>query len=128
MSTVTHATAKAMKDAGFPQEAKVGQIWYSGEGYLCCVLQTSNPKPYNHRLKPVLGDPVFGIWQGSAFAPTLDDIFPYLPDETALEMWGSQHSCSSYYQDDHFRTFGESFAEAAAKMWLHLNTFEYYPK
>ena len=94
--------AYELKIAGFPQpEMLIGQIWYDGS------------------LPFIIQDYFWHIFSTKTFAPTLDDIAPLLPEGFAIEMWGGKPSCTNRDEANPVLTFGDTFTEAAARMWLH---------
>jgi hypothetical protein len=65
-------------------------------------------------------------FDGWTFAPTLDDITPLLPEGFALEIWDGKPSCTNRDDENPIRTTGETFAEAAAMMWLEVASLRGY--
>ena len=55
------------------------------------------------------------------FAPDLDDIAQHLPEYYRLEMWDGRYSCKVETEYAIIRTCADSFAEAAALLYLELN-------
>ena len=118
---MTCELAKELKAAGFPQpEPSFGQSWYDKMGI--CMIGGQ----FDHKLLRVFTDigegefEPFFILGCLTFAPTLDDITPLLPQSFALEMWDGRPSCTNRDEAQQIRTFGETFAEAAAMMWLEF--------
>lgn len=93
--------AHELKSAGFPQpDPAYGQVWYGGD------IPFFIEGEFRHNFKEM------------AFAPSLDDISSLLPEGFALEMWGGRPSCANRDEESPLRTFGLTFAEAAANMYL----------
>jgi len=126
--TVTAKTAFALKAAGFPRpEVKEGQWWYDVNFYDTLI---------SHRLER--GDTFETFTPGSCstydessfegwtFAPTIDDITPLLPAGFALEIWDGKPSCTNRDDENPLRTTGDTFAEAAAMMWLEVASLRGY--
>lgn len=124
MSVVSYQTAIALKNAGLPQPTpQPGMMWWDVDGLLCCVIRGTNPAPFDVRLKPIDSeDALFGIWIGGVFAPTLEYIVHLftIPQLFNFEIWNNTPSCRFRDDENPRRTFGETFAEAAAKMYLAL--------
>lgn len=130
MTHCTRATAIELKAAGFPQPSpQPGQWWWSGENsYMVCAL--------NHNIEVVLSAvgrysmayrrastfPKFGT-----FAPDLDYIAARLKPGFMFEIRDGLPSCSNCDEAEPVRTQANTFAEAAALMWLAQNDFENEP-
>lgn len=124
---MNHVNAKLsteLKKSGFPQpEPQPGQFWYNGPNpSICCAI--------NHEVEVILHtigsiEPSYKsiktFLEFSIFAPAFEDIAPLLP-ECVFEVWGEKPSCTNQNDEIPIRTFGATFAEAAAKMWLILYT------
>jgi hypothetical protein len=65
-------------------------------------------------------------FEGWTFAPTIDDITPLLPAGFALEIWDGKPSCTNRDDENPLRTTGDTFAEAAAMMWLEVASLRGY--
>lgn len=124
MSHCTHQTSVLLKESGLPQPTpQPGMMWWDVDGLLCCVVRSTNPAPFDVRLKPIDStDALFGLWIGGVFAPTLEYIVPLLPIPQLFnfEIWNNTPSCRFRDDENPRRTFGDNFAEAAAKMYLEL--------
>ena len=106
MSNVTQQTAWRLKQAGMPQpEPAENQVWYFDTGV--------QSEQYNDF-------PIIAVKKILAFAPDLDFITPYLPEGFILQMWDGRHSCKVETEDTTIRTQADSFAEAAALVYLEL--------
>lgn len=93
--------AHELKAAGFPQpDPAYGQVWYGGD------IPFFIEGEFRHNFKEM------------AFAPSLDDISRLLPEGFALEIWEGRPSCANRDGGFPLRTFGWTFAEAAANMYL----------
>ena len=103
---MTYKLAHELKAAGFPQpEPKECQAWFFDTGV---------------RSKQYIDFPELSVRNLLAFAPPLDDITPHLPTTFSLELWGGQPSCTTRDESTPIRTFGDTFAEAAARMYLEI--------
>ena len=124
MNNASYQTSLTLKKAGLPQPTpQPGMMWWDVDGLLCCVIRSTNPAPFDVRLKPIdSADTLFGVWMGAVFAPTLEYIVPLLPipELFHFEIWNNTHSCRFLDDENPRRTFGETFTEAAAKMYLEL--------
>ena len=124
MNHISFQTAISLKEMGMPQPTpQPGMMWWDVDGLLCCVIRSTNPAPFDVRLKPIdSADTLFGVWMGAVFAPTLEYIVPLLPIPQLFhfEIWNNTHSCRFLDDENPRRTFGETFTEAAAKMYLEL--------
>ena len=112
MSHCTYATSCALKEAGLPQPTpEPGQLWWVGHfiGYEAEYWELA------------LLD-YKGVKNSAVFAPTLEYIVPLLPipELFHFEIWNNTHSCRFLDDENPRRTFGETFTEAAAKMYLEL--------
>lgn len=137
MNHVNAKLANELKKAGFPQPdpfaIRAGQIWYD-EDEIQIVVDFNDGKDIWEKY----GGGFFQlVWMGIpggggsifetnnedmlcfAFAPTLEDIAPLLP-ECVFETWDGSPSCKYMNDEQPRRAFGATFAEAAAKMWLNL--------
>ena len=123
MSVVSYQTAIALKEAGLPQPTpQPGQWWWRGETcYMVCAL--------NHDIEVILSAigrysmayRSLGKWSNfSTFAPNLEYITAHLPPGFILEMWDGRHSCKIETEETTIRTMTDSFAEAAALVYLSL--------
>ena len=122
---MNYTLAHELKKAGFPQpEFKFGQIWMPDNPTEAVILAGGyfgrNGATYEfntwHHTFMEESSILLPHW---AFAPTLEDIAPLLPGCT-FETWDHQASCKYQSEENPLRTFGDTFAEAAAKMWLIL--------
>lgn len=118
---MTYELAHQLKAAGFPQpKPSFGQSWYDKMGI--CLIGGQ----FDHKSLRLFTDIGEGEFEPSfilgclTFAPALDDITPHLPQSFALEMWDGRPSCTNRDDENPIRTFGETFAEAAAMMWMEL--------
>lgn len=110
MSILSRQIYQQLKDAGFPQpKPSPGQIWWFGYffGY----------KSEYWKLH-ILGEKIPN--DASIFCPCVDDIVKFLPEGFILQMWDGRHSCKIETEDTTIRTQGNSFAEAAALVYLEL--------
>ena len=129
MNTVDAKIAAALKQAGFPQpEPQPGQFWYNEIWQLHVMVRGTK----NWRGESCMDAFIVGTDRERnctkeildslySFAPTLEDIAPLLP-ECIFETWDGNPSCKYTNEDQPIRTFGATFAEAAAKMRLILYT------
>lgn len=124
MSVVTNQTALALKEAGMPQPTpNVWQLVYAYED-LCAVSMVYQDGDIE-LIRPMMRDIRFTQDQFirlATFAPTLEYIVPLLPipELFHFEIWNNAPSCRFRNDENPRRTFGETFAEAAAKMYLEL--------
>jgi len=106
---MTYELAHQLKAAGFPQpEPKRMQTWFFDTG-----VQSFQYMDF----------PELAVRKLLAFAPALDDITPILPGGYRLEEYNFKPSCTNMFDEGDplkIRTFGETFAEAAGRMWLEL--------
>ncbi len=127
MSHVSYQTALALKEYGLPQPLpQPSQFWYGKRnagfdaepGSLCVLIGTETGN-----LEFVSVD---GMKNDNnkffVFAPTLEYITALLPipELFHFEIWNNKPSCRFLDDENPRRTFGETFAEAAAKMYLEL--------
>jgi len=124
MSAVSHQTAIELKESGLPQPTpQLGMMFYLDNTLcmLCCIrhggvgmeLQAIGSSEKYYPGKEQLS--IIGI-----FAPTLDYITAHLPPGFILEMWDGRHSCKIETEETTIRTMADSFAEAAALVYLEL--------
>ncbi len=112
MNHISFQTAISLKEAGMPQPTpEPGQLWWVGHfiGYEAEYWELA------------LLD-YKGVKNSAVFAPTLEYIVPLLPipELFNFEIWNNTPSCRFRDDENPRRTFGETFAEAAAKMYLEL--------
>lgn len=126
MSHTTYATAWALKHAKMPQpEPEFGQIWYTGqrESKIVIVGPVDFEGDYPH-----VPDHHVAIYSGEkedwAFAPDAEYITALLPPGWALGMWDGKPSCTNSNDEFPIRVWGDTFAEAAAGMWLEVNALK----
>lgn len=124
MSNVSHQTAIALKNAGLPHPTpQPGMMFYLDNTLcmLCCTrhggvemeLQAVGSSEKYYPGKEQLS--IIGV-----FAPDLDYITAHLPPGFILEMWDGRHSCKIETEETTIRTMADSFAEAAALVYLEL--------
>lgn len=125
MSNVSHQTALALKESGFPQpDFSFDQVWHNEVGRVRLVSVSGRRLSWgitdNQKFVSVYEDAAI------VFAPTLEYIAPILPipELFHFEIWNGQPSCRLRDDENPRRTFGETFADAAAKMYLELKQNE----
>ena len=124
MSNVSYQTVIALKEAGLSQPTpQPGQFWYGPKrGPLWLVLTDKHGPLFTQLGTTDHINEYFDAMVGFVFAPTLEYIVPLLPipELFHFEIWNNTPSCRFRDDENPRRTFGETFAEAAAKMYLEL--------
>lgn len=126
MSNVTQQTAWLLKQAGMPQpDPAPGQSWYGKRnagfeaepGSICILIGSDTGNLQFVSIDGVKNDNN----KFFVFDPSLDYIAQFLPEGFILQMWDGRHSCKVETEDTTIRTQADSFAEAAALVYLELN-------
>jgi hypothetical protein len=108
---LSYETARALKEAGFPQPETVElfQTWNNGRA-IFFVDQTCRTG--------IAPEKFFESYP--VYSPTADDILPLLPPGTTLEMLNGQPACIITSGGKSQWYLGSNLAEAAAAAWLDL--------
>lgn len=123
---MTHNLAHELKQSGFPQPSpKVGQVWFHDDRTAHLILNRVEWSGFCQTAFVFDEVAALGMFSPKGisemtFAPSLDDITPHLPPTFALEIWDGKPSCAIWIDGAHTRTFGDTFAEAAGRMWLEI--------
>ncbi len=138
MSQLSFATAKALKDAGFPRpKAEPGQMWYikvcegatAGHSALCiCVLDSRRNLTFVN-FNPIQDAPTYlPLYDDRIFAPNPDYILPLIGDNALIKFRKDETSqifeCNIDEGDGREMLLGyheTNPAEAAAMAWLMIN-------
>ncbi len=129
MNVVSSQTELALKESGLPQpEPEPGQFWHktifkggTAEHTALCVLLKFGSQIVMQAIQPTWNYPGnSGFDEDAVFAPDLDYITAHLPPGFILEMWDGRHSCKIETEETTIRTMTDSFAEAAALVYLSL--------
>lgn len=141
MSVVSYQTALALKEAGikdpYPSVGK-GQYWYlpklgsfpGGEYPPYIINYVLGEKVFFSSIGGMVDEkkhvghmlPAQTFLANAFFTPALEYIVSLLPIPQLFhfEIWNNTPSCRFRDDENPRRTFGENFAEAAAKMYLEL--------
>jgi hypothetical protein len=141
MSHCTHQTSLALKEAGLPKpylSVGKGQCWYlpklgsfpGGEYPPYIINYVLGEKVFFSSIGGMVDEkkhvghmlPAHKFLANAVFAPSLEYIVPLLPIPQLFhfEIWNNTPSCRFRDDENPRRTFGETFAEAAAKMYMEL--------
>jgi hypothetical protein len=139
MSNVSCQTAIALKNAGLPQPTpEPGMMWYlpklgsfpGGEYPPYIINYVLGEKVFFSSIGGMVDEkkhvghmlPAQTFLANAFFTPALEYIVSLLPipELFHFEIWNNTPYCRFRYDENPRRTFGETFAEAAAKMYLEL--------
>ena len=129
MDIVSFATAKRLKEAGFPQpEPAIGQSWYGMTGKRFVVVGQRAPGYWHCAYESHGIDIEVGDFDPKAFAPTATDI---LRLDANLFLQSTSDGFAAYGDwrelEDGISTENPKASEACAAVWLVKNPYPVVP-